>query len=102
MMLSPIYNVSFSCDAGSVVLSEVLEGLALPFHILSADDDVEEFVWEMLVHHFMDAVAIFGGDDTNLGSSLFRAFSTATVSGKNLVLAVICMSASFTYSFYRR
>lgn len=74
----------FSCDAGSVVLSEVLEGLALPFHILSADDDVEEFVWEMLVHHFMDAVAIFGGDDTNLGSSLFQGFQHCNGFGEEL------------------
>ena len=54
------------------------------FHILSADDDVEEFVWEMLVHHFMDAVAIFGGDDTNLGSSLFQGFQHCNGFGEEL------------------
>ena len=44
----------------------------------------EEFVWEMLVHHFMDAVAIFGGDDTNLGSSLFQGFQHCNGFGEEL------------------
>ena len=39
-------------------------------HVLAAHDEVQESVREVLVHEFLDAVAVFGGDDAYLRAAV--------------------------------
>ena len=69
-------------------------------HIFSADDDVKKVFGKMLVQQLLDAVTEFGGYNSDAAPESFKAASTDLVSRKSTVLTVMCVSASFIYSFF--